>query len=294
MSREDLIAPYLTGLANTVGNRWEGQARPRPWERSITATFAHLETPELVPVVADLLRLQTVEPHVIVVDTGSSAATIELLEEQRRPELEISYVRSHSYRHPSGPVSAACDLAMSLCLSEYLFMTHADAFLMRRDVLAELMALCDAEHPVVGYRMSDRSMLKTEDWRWMVSHTCTLLHMPTVRRAGAWWAIEAAHDAYGQPRSPVSGGWPDTETGFNLALRAAGIEPIFIGDETNYERHTDGRIDHARSYPGSALYAAGYHAKAQRWIDRAVEEARERIAVWQAERDAEPKRRRRR
>lgn len=290
MDRADsdrLVAPFLTGMPERAGQRmlerrWEGHVTPKPWQRKVTATFAHLETPELVRVVIDLLRAQTVNPHVIIVDTGSSWETCARLEEMRTPEVEIHYVRSHAYRHPSAPVSAACDLAMSLCTSEWMFMTHVDCFLRRRDFMERLVAQCDQATPVVGYRMSDRSFLGTTEWKWMVSHTATMLHMPTVRAAGCIWAIEAAHDVYGAERQPKPGGWPDTETAFNLALRRASIVPTFIGDETNYERHLDDEVDHCRSFPGSALYSEQYHAEAQRWIDVALDEARERADRWAA------------
>lgn len=285
-ARREVVAPWLTGSDDPrqrmTERRWEGVVEPKPWQRRVTATLAHLETPELVPVVVDLLRLQTEDPHVIVIDTGSSEATCRELEAMRTPEVEIHYIRSHAYRHPSGPVSAACDLAMSLTTSPYLFMTHVDCFLRRRDFLERLADDCSPTNPVIGYRMSDRSFLGTRDWKWMVSHTATMLHMPTIRSAGAVWAIEAAHDAYGQPRSPKPGGWPDTETAFNLALRRAEITPSFIGDETNYERHLDAEVDHCRSYPGSKLYSDPYHRKAAAWIEVALGEARARADAWRA------------
>lgn len=290
--RDDLVAPFLTGrdgrVERMVERRWEGHVDPKPWQREVTATLAHLETPELVPVVVDLLRLQTADPHVIIVDTGSSVETCRKLERLRSPEVEIHYIRSHAYRHPSAPVSAACDLAMTLTTSPYLFMTHVDCFLRQRDFLARLAADCGPKVPVIGYRMSDRSFLRTEDWKWMVSHTATMIHMPTVRKARASWAIEIAHDAYGYDRPATPGGWPDTETAFNLTLKAGGIKPRFIGDETNYERHLDDEVDHCRSFPGSALYSDSYHSKAQRWIDVAVGEAKARAKEWRAGRDTPP------
>ena len=80
------------------------------------------------------------------------------------------------------------------------------------------------------------------------------------------------------PRSTV--GWPDTETGPNLQLRALGIAPVLIGDETNFERMVDDNLDHFRSYGGSLIYAAPYHAKAQKWMRKAMREADTRIRQW--------------
>lgn len=276
MTTQTLIAPYLSGLNGQPGKRWEGTGQVKPWDRRVTATFAHLETPDLVGAVIGLLRLQTVPPHIIVVDTGSTQETCDQLERHRADDVEIHYIRSHGYLHSSAPVAAACDLAQALCTTEYLFLTHVDCFLRNRSYIEERLAQCDQHHPVVGYQMSPRG--ETDQWRGMVSHTATVLHMPTWHRLGITWSFQRTLADFDMTTSGV--GWPDTETGVNLQLRALGIVPVLIGDETNYERHVDPNIDHCRSYPVSQLYLPDYHRNAQQWVDAALVEAHARIDKW--------------
>ena len=117
--------------------------------------------------------------------------------------------------------------------------------------------------------MSPRDWL-TDQWQGMVSHTATLLHMPTMHRIGASWSLERAHAEFGLSRSPFSA-WPDTETCLNLVLRKAGIAPLLIGEEENYKRQVDENVDHVRSFPGSLVYAPAYHKRAQEWMAAALQ-----------------------
>lgn len=292
MRHDNLVAPWATGVApgtdganRVLERRWEGRGAVKPWQRRVTATFAQLETPELVPTVIDLLRNQSLRPHIIIVDTGSSQDTIDQLEEMRAPDVEIHYVRSHAYRHSSAPVSVACDLAMALCTTDLMFFTHVDVFLCSRTFLETLADMTSRERPLVGYRMSDRTAHGTDQWKNMVGHTATMLHMPTVHRIGATWNIERCHAEFGIPRNPQGGQWPDTETGINMLFQREGIAPTFIGEDTNYERFVDGNIDHCRSFPGSKLYdndrPGSYHEGAAEWIKVALDEAQQRIKKWQ-------------
>jgi len=271
-ARRRLVAP-----SDIPGKRWEGVIAKKPWEYQVTATMAHLNTPETVPTVIELLRLQTVRPYILVVDTGSSEEHLARLMDCEAEDVEIHCLRAHAYRHSSEPVGVAQDLAYALVQTEYMFNTHTDCFLRRRDYLKYLLTMCSAQCPAVGYEMSPRDWL-TDLWEGMVSHTATMVHVPTVHRIGASWNFNRAHTQFGVPRSTQ--GWPDTETCFNLCLRAAGIAPRLIGHETNYERHCDDWVDHPRSYAGSKEYAPEYHEKAKGWVEDALREARERIAEW--------------
>jgi hypothetical protein len=161
---------------------WEGAAARKPWDYQVTAAIPHLETPDTLPVLLELLALQTVRPYVLLIDTGSSAATVRRLEALRRPDVEVHYLRGHGYRHSSAPVTTAMDVAFALCRTAHLFATHSDVFPRRRDLLEWLLGLCRDDQPVVGYEMSPRP--ETQGWRNVVSHTCTMLHMPTIRRIG--------------------------------------------------------------------------------------------------------------
>lgn len=257
-----------------------GTRERKPWETRITAAIPHLETIEPLKVCLDVLRWQTARPFIMVIDTGSTPQTRDQLEQLRADDVEIHYLQAHAWRHASEPVAAALDVAQALCRTEFLFHTHADCFLRRRDFLAEMIARCNSKEPVIGYRMSPRDWATTE-WRWMVGHTATVLHMPTIHTIGATWSMQRMHEQFGYPWTGKCGGWPDTETGFNCVLREHHVAPVFIGHDRNYERQVDSNIDHVRSYAGSKLYSAKYHAEASKWMKTAIAEAKARISTRQ-------------
>jgi hypothetical protein len=252
-----------------------------PWDYQVTAAVPHLDTPETLPLLLELLALQTVRPYVLVLDTGSRPATLAYLESLRCPCVEIHYLRAHGYRHSSAPVTAALDVAHALCRTEYLFHTHSDVFPRRRDLLEWLLGLCRPDQPVVGYEMSPRP--GTSGWRNVVSHTCTMLHMPTIRRTGAAWSMERYWES--GEAAPQQDGYPDTEQPFDRCLRRAGIYPYLIGHDTNYARHTDANIDHVRSLTGLRLHHRDteQHRTAEANLLAACREARARIAAWKEE-----------
>ncbi len=252
-----------------------------PWDYRVGAALPHYETPETLPVLLDLLRLQTVRPYVLLIDTGSSWQTVRELERLRSPECEIHYLRARQYRHASAPVTTALDAAMALCRNDYLFLTHTDVFPVRRDLVEWLLSQCDAGQPVVGYEMSPRP--GTNGWRNVVSHTCTMLHMPTMRRIGATWSFERYWES--GEAAPQGEGYPDTEQPFDRCIRRAGIFPRLIGHDTNYSRLTDGNIDHARSWTGLKRYFGGRPEAAQGYSQMhwALRAARERVEKWMKE-----------
>lgn len=253
----------------------------RPWHYRVSVALPHYETPETLPVLLGLLGLQTVPPYVLLVDTGSRAATVRQLERLRRPWVEVHYLRAHGYRHTSGPVTTALDLCFALCRTEYLFLTHTDAFPVRRDLLEWLLTLCRPHNPVVGYEQSPRP--GTELWRNVVSHTCTMLHMPTLRAAGASWSFERYWEAAGA--APHTDGFPDTEQPFDRCLRRAGIFPYIIGHEDNGPRFRDGNLDHVRSTTCLRKHApaSARAAQARRELDWALRAGRERLRRWRHE-----------
>lgn len=262
---------------------WEGRARKRPWHFKATAIIPHLDTLDLLAVCLDLTRMQTEPPYVVVVDTGSPPAVCAELETWRAADLEIHYVRGNGWTNSSEPVCAALDLGMARVNTEFVFLTHSDVFLARRDSLAWLLGQCSATCPVVGYEMSERSWVTTL-WQGMVSHTFTALHAETVVRAGVTWHMQRARWLLGMGRDYNARGWPDTETGFNLALKEAGLPVKILGPEPNYQRHSTENFDHARSLPGLRAYGrnSDLHRKAEAYGAPALAEARARATDWRA------------
>ncbi len=256
-------------------------AARKPWEHQVTAAIPHLETPETLPVLLELLALQTVRPYILLIDTGSSPAVVRRLEALRRSDVEVHYLRAHGYAHSSAPVTTAMDVAFALCRTPYLFCTHSDVFPRRRNLVEWLLGRCRDDQPVVGYEMSPRP--GTDGWRNVVSHTCTMLHMPTMRRIGATWSFERYWES-GEAH-PQQHGYPDTEQPFDRCLRKAGIYPYLIGHDANHVRTVDENIDHVRSLSGLELYNRDGELRRQcRWnLDRALGEARMRLRAWRKE-----------
>lgn len=244
----------------------------------MTACIPHLDTIEPLRACIELLRRQTLRPFIMVLDTGSPPEVCEQLEAMRADDLEIHFVRSHGWEHSSEAVTVAMDLAQTLCRTTLCFHTHADCFLRRKNLLEDWAKICNVNTPVVGYRMSPRDWV-TKEWEWMVGHTALMCYMPSIHRAGATWAHRRSFFAYQYPVRNI-GGWPDTETAFNHAIRDAGIVAVFLGNDRNGERQTDDNIDHVRSFAGSKTYSPDYHSGARDWMADALREAGERIDAW--------------
>lgn len=263
---------------------WMGGCIRKPWEYRVTAVVPVIDTFEALSLCVEILRLQTERPYIVVVDTGSESDSLQRILDMHDEDLEVHCIRHNGTIHPSDPVSFAMDMAQSLCRTEYMFATHSDAFLRRRDMLEWMLGQCGPEEeglaPVVGYEMSPR---QHDDWRGMVSHTATMYHIPTLDRIGFGWSMRRlasicgleSHEAH-----PDRPNWPDTEILGNIILRDNDIRVKLIGGERNFERNKDENIDHARSISLGLLYSPEYHATALTWLTEAMSEARSRISEW--------------
>lgn len=277
-----LVAPV--GTRGRPG-QWMGRLPRRPWEYRVSACIPHCETVEPLEAAIETLRWQTVSPYVIVVDTGSSPEVCRRLERLRREDVEIHYIRSNGYRHPSEPVAVALELAHSVCHTEYLYHTHSDCFVRRRDWLEWLLARCGEDYPVVGYEMSERT--GHDEWRGTVSHTATMIHCPSYRRYKLGWNMQAWYEARGVPTGAL-GTWPDTESMLRLSMDEAGIEPLLVHEltcpgarhERNYTRDTDANVDHVRSYGSQRIYRGPVGQTAAAEMPLAIAEAWERVTAW--------------
>lgn len=274
-----------------LGRTWDGYdpvteigLAKKPWNYRVSACIPHINTIEPLKLVVNLLRLQTEAPYIMVMDTGSPPDIVDQLEDMRADDLEIHFLRGGAYNHSSEPVSAALDLSQSFCRTPYLYQTHSDCFVRRRDFLESLVALTGPNSPVVGYRMSPRDWVNNNtlaEWETMIGHTACMFYMPIIHEIGATWSMQRMHHCFDYEWI-IDNGWPDTEVGFNRCLRQAGLKPIFIGYDTNNERYTDINIDHVRNYTGSKLQAplSPYHKEANIWMAEAMREAIERIKLW--------------
>jgi glycosyltransferase involved in cell wall biosynthesis len=271
------IAPIKN--ASPVQKPWEGNCHKKPWEYPITAVIPCLNTSETLPLCVELLRLQTTPPYILVIDTGSSEEHLAQVEALRSDDLEVLALRLNGVQHPSDFVSMAMDCAFTMCRTEFLFATHADCFLRRRDFLEELMEKCKVS-PVVGYEISPRAHA---DWHGMLSHTASMYHMPTMDRIGFGWSLRRLCNLFNltdHKPNPLRPGWPDTEILGNYILRHHKIKPLLIGSEQNFSRQVDDNIDHFRSYTSAKLYSPQFFAQASTWFALAKKEALERIEEW--------------
>lgn len=260
---------------------WEGEGK-KPWHYRVTAAIPHLDTPETLPVIIDTLRMQTERPFIQIIDTGSTPENLEQVESLRSEDVEVHVLRLNGVRHPSDFPAMAMDLAQSACRTEYLFCTHADCFLRERTVVEGMVELC-REHKAVGYEISPRLH---DDWRGMLGHTCTMFHIPTLDRLGAGWSMRRLATMYGLENhepDPMRPNWPDTELLINYQLREAGITPFLIGSEKNHQRNQTRHFDHCRSLVSGRLYSPEYAAKSQKWLDKAMRDAKQRLESWREE-----------
>lgn len=247
-----------------------------PKDYPVVVAIPHLGTLPQLKLALDLWRLQTASPYLIVVDTGSDGPTCRELEKLRRPDCEVHFLQRKTYRHASGCVAVALDLAQSVCPTKHLFHTHTDVFPVRRDFLEWMIPQVTEASPVAGWRMSPRSH---GPWRECVSHTATMVHIPSVRKHRLQWNLDAYLETY--PNEEHRPGWPDTESGFWLSMQAVKISPVILGDEINLHRQTTEWWDHSRSYTGLKLASRGEHwQRAKRQMDEAESDARQRLSEW--------------
>ena len=279
---------------------WQGIINKKPWQYNVTAAIVHIDTPDLLATVLDILRAQTERPFLHVIDSGSLEKHRAKLEkmEYESDDLEITYLRPRAWKYSSEPVSASMDCAFALCKTEYIYATHTDVFLKRQDHIEWLLSKCDKNTPAVGYQMSPR--IWTRDlWKRILSHTSSLYHMPSMRKYGVSWSMQAASEAVsGIAADPLKASWPDTEVNVGLCLHRAGIgerwlddqDPtsenpsvLMIGTEPNVP-YEDNWLEHVRSTTLHNLYDGDgrYHDRSNRklLLAAAMLRAQQRIAEW--------------
>lgn len=275
------ISPIYGEL--TITNPWEGNCHKKPWEYDVTAVIPCLNTSETLPICIELLRLQTNRPYILIIDTGSIEEHLVPTLALRAEDVEVHSIALNGVRHPSDYPAMAMDLAMTLCRTEYLFATHADCFLRRRDLIENILRLCQSTSPVVGYELTPRGHA---DWQGMVSHTASMYHMPTMDKIGFGWSLRRLCNDHGivdYSPDPMRPNWPDTEILGNYILRREGITPLLIGKEENLKRTLDENIDHFRSYTAAKMYSPDHFRQSVEWYNDARASALSRIEQWKKE-----------
>lgn len=267
----------------TIQSPWEGNCPKKPWEYEVTAILPCLNTSETLATCIEILRLQTIKPYIMIIDTGSSEEHLQKVLNLRDVDVEVHTIALNGVLHPSDYPAMAMDMAFTLCRSEYLFATHADCFLRRRDVLADFVQLCKTKSPAVGYELSPRAH---SDWKGMLSHTASMYHMRTMDVIGFGWSLRRLCHEFGivnYKPNPMKPNWPDTEILGNYILRKNNIVPHLVGGEENQSRTLDENIDHFRSYTSGKMYSPHYFKIAKEWYEDAMVEAQKRIALWKTE-----------
>lgn len=258
-------------------------------DKPVIVAIPHRSTLPLLEAVLPLWRYQSVRTWILVVDTGSTPKEIEQLEalgQQRLFDSLLVIDAPVDPTHYSGRIAEACELAQGTGYglgAEFLMHTHTDVFPMRQDLLECWSRICREEEPVVGYRMSPRDHAPgtlRDWWRDMVGHTLTMCHLPTLKKHEMVWSRAFAEQRFGA-KTLEKGAW-DTEVTFNLCLHAAGIRPLFMGFDKNFEKLSDGNHVHCRSYPSQALFfpETDYAKKSAQWVEDEIQASHARAWEW--------------
>lgn len=266
---------------------WTGTLLPKPWDHLITAVIPCLDHATETAACIRLLQLQTCRPHIILVDTGSTAAELHRLDSLRRTDVELHMIRRAAVRHPCDLIASALDLGFSLADTPYVFTTHQDCFLRNRHFLQHLV---DNIHGLaaIGYQLTPRHF---PEWHNHLGHTATLFSLTEYDRLGLTWSLRRAAFllGHGRPHNPhTTQGSIDTEAAINTLMNQRAARIAFVGTECNHARTLDDNIDHCRSLVCSSLYNADHHAQATAWTKHALTEARQRIKAWENSGPADP------
>lgn len=277
--KKSRVAPRLViPLKLPAPARFEGSAVRKPWDYEVTAAIPVHNSSQRLPLVIELLRLQTVRPFIVLVDCGSDPEEFQAIEALRAPDVEVHALRLHGAENSSEPIAIAMDLSLARCATRFLYCTHDDVFLRSRFVLQSLRNMA-SRRQAAGHRITRRPH---NDWRGMFSHSNTMLDADFFVEHGLTWHMRRANRLFGirRARSIPGTNWPDTETGINYLAQAAGVRPVLLGHEKNHQRTIDRWIDHCRSAGGRAIYFPEGAAETRRWLAEAEEAGWERVRAW--------------
>ena len=226
--RESLVATKVKDSLNINAEKpWQGPAEKKPWHYRASAVIPYRNTPEHLELCVQFLQQQTELPYIMIIDTGSDDASLARVLALRSESVEVHQIACHGIENYVDGVCAAMDAAMSLCRTEYLWCLHTDCFVINRNLLAELLEKAEGgKHPVIGYESVSAN--KHAECKGMVSHTCTLLHIPTMDRLDVTWSMRRLKTRYAVGATDVIA---DVEMALNYRLRERCIAPLLLGPE---------------------------------------------------------------
>ncbi len=256
----------------------------KPDPKTVTINLPHLCTPDLVAAVLPLWLNQSVPTVIDVVDTGSNPNDFDELKRiclAHSPRVRLHVINPRRKNHPSEIIAIACELSQLYADTEKVLWSHVDVFPRRRDLVETWSQLCGRHQPVVGYEMSSRSHVGGwigRNWKGIVGHSLTIGHLPTLRANRIRWGFAGTAEEFALSAEDLR--FWDTEVTFGLCLQRAGIKPLFVGRDVNYEHLIDEWHGHARSYPGSVVSGSQHLQVAKKWKEIEVAAVPGRLKEW--------------
>ena len=258
-TRDDLVVTHQQSRGSGIrGNNapWEGRLLKKPWSYRATAGVVVCDTPDLLALCLSFIKAQTERPYIVVVDAGSTSANLAEVQKQRASNVEVHSLNFHGTRHAVHPVCYAMDLLLASCRTEYLWTVHSDCFVTDRELLASWVAQMEAGVPgilapdklraPIGYQSMPRAE-PTGDWKEMLSHTCSLFHVPTLDRLDAIWSMR-------RQEAQAAGPLLDTESAIGYRLKSKGVTPRIVGVEMASGIEVDEHRVHLRAATARAVH----------------------------------------
>lgn len=231
---------------------WEAPFDKQPRDYAVTALIPHCATPRLLKLCVGFLLRQTVPIYVLIVDTGTVEADLPEVLALRGERVEVHQVNCHGTDHAVANANYAMELGTFLCRTEYLWCVHSDCFVTRRDFLARLLAMADGgKNPCIGYQTIPKPQSPGFDSSNMVSHTCTLLHVPTLDDLDVTWSMRRLQRQAAKAARQVE---LDTEMALNYRLLDRGVKPVVLGPEQLDEIEIDANRVHLRAATAQSMY----------------------------------------
>jgi hypothetical protein len=89
LGKVDISPTYGDFVSNSP---WEGFVEKKPWDYEVTAVIPCLNTFETLKIAIELLRLQSIKPFIMIIDTGSEEEQIKKVFELKYSSYFIHYI----------------------------------------------------------------------------------------------------------------------------------------------------------------------------------------------------------